>query len=99
MFESPGTTFDTSTSGLQVYADQSTKNFSVINSAFFSRNLWECRSHTFSFQALFISVIYMDLTWMSNKNVINAFPNLKCVPEPFFLEKKHWLLISLRVNI
>jgi len=21
----------------------------------------------------------------------NAFPNLKCVSEPFFLEKKHWL--------
>jgi len=29
----------------------------------------------------------MDFTWICNTNVDNAFLNLKCVSEPFFLEK------------
>ena len=44
---------------------------------------WERCSHTFSSQTLFISVFYMDMQYECD----NVFPNLKCVLEPFFLEK------------
>ena len=47
--------------------------------------LWErLGTHTFSSKTLFISEFCMDFTWVG---LCNAFPNLKCVPEPLFLEK------------
>jgi len=46
----------------------------------------ESRSDTFASQTLFNSVFYME-SWICNTNCDNEFPNLKCVPEPFFLEK------------
>jgi len=78
----------------------------VSSSVFFSRCALERRPHTFSSQTLFISIFYMDFTWTWNTNCDNEFPNLKCIPEPFFVEKTLglsnnfldlWILVS-KVN-
>ena len=49
---------------------------------------WECHSHTFSSQFLFISAFCLDFTWMCNMNVImRSRTSRVCVSEPFSLEK------------
>ena len=54
-----------------------------MTSAFVSGNEWERRSSTFSSQNLFISLFYMEFTWIMQYQCDNALQNLKCVPEPF----------------
>ena len=39
---------------------------------FFSENAWKRCSHTLSSQILFISVFYMNFTWIYNTNVIHS---------------------------
>src|SRR6218665_2191493 len=56
---------------------------SYIHNCFFSGST----SHTFSSQTLFISVFYMNFTWYMQHECDNAFPDIKCVPEPFSQEK------------
>src|SRR6218665_3570071 len=58
-------------------------NIPQVHSALFSRNAWKPLLPRFCLLVAFIYGFYMDMQYECG----NAFTNLKCVPEPFFLTK------------